>query len=133
VQPPVAPPHDPPAGFVLLSLPAAGMALVMVLAMLASELNGGPGGHLFERGAMLALGTLSTVVFEALLLAPPWAFRASLALALTFLATVAGLTDPGVWVLEAALCFAFLAPVLGYVYHRCKSIHRQSPPSLPQP
>lgn len=78
--------HAPP-GFHAAALCAASFGTIM--AMVVLELDGGdPWGRMWMRACAALLAALSGVVTEALWRPRPWAYRATLALALAYTAVV---------------------------------------------
>lgn len=106
----------PPTGLRLLALGAAIFACTMVLGVLAAEstMMGGPAG---------LLGVLAAVAAEALWHGRPWAFRASVLLAMAYFVVV--LASPALIPAQALFAVAFLFLSGGFVIAALFYIRRQ--------
>lgn len=117
-------PHTP-FGFYLCALCAAGFCAVAVAAHLASNVETAAADGLAVRGPAMLLATLAAVTAEALWRARPWAYRASVSLALVYAATLAanlmvlwGTDEVGPVILLFILSGFLVVPMLGYIHHR---------------
>jgi len=115
----------PPFGFYLAALCAGGFGALMVRALLELDASRGGGPRLCA--ALLA--ALSAVAAEALWRARPWAFRASVTLAVTAAllgaSAMVAMRDP--FVLAGALVLAaagmiVVIPMLAYIHHRSRQL-----------
>ncbi|HEU4559019.1 MAG TPA: hypothetical protein VFS20_14260 [Longimicrobium sp.] len=136
-----------PAGFYFASVCAAGFGAVMVLGFLAvSEPGLEDPATLIVRGAAAVLAALAGVAAEALWNARRWAYRSTLALALTWTASVvllgmASMGLAGFWVAFWILFFSawVVLPIVLYVRDRSSTMfgtpprRRPAPPRPPAP
>jgi hypothetical protein len=115
---------DTPGGFYLCGLVSAVFCVGTVAMQLSMDpLPGESGERLAVRGLAVLLVPLSAVVTEALWRARPWAFRASLALALVYAATLAAAAmatrhtpiqeSVVMWTIVSAVA---VIPMLGYIH-----------------
>jgi len=119
-----------------------GVTMLVALLILDSELDSSP-DRMLTRGATALLAALAGVVTEALWRARPWAWRASLVMALVYVAAVAavfGSKADGVETVLAVLVSSgvVLMPILAYIRSRCRMLWppTASPPariSVPPP
>ncbi len=133
-------PHTP-FGFYVCALCAAGFCVFALLAMLtANEQNAGSLAGLAVRGPAMLLATLAAVTAEALWRARPWAFRASVTLALVYAATLAA-SLVSLWSTdEAGSVFLLLifsgfgvVPMLGYIHQRSRRLWPHAGVRVPAP
>jgi hypothetical protein len=128
-----------PAGFYFASVCAAGFGAMMALGFLAADQ---PGGSVLEtfaaRAATALLAALAAVAAEALWNARPWAYRATLALALAYTASVTLLCMgigglPGLWAAFGILFFSawVVLPIVLYVRDRSSTLF--GTPRRPRP
>lgn len=114
---------DTPTGFYVCGLFSGALCVATVAAQLSMDPVGGEsGGRLAVRGLSLVMVPLAGVVTEALWRARPWAYRASLALALVYATTLATamyavrhsrmLDDMVMWTIGSAVV---VIPMLGYI------------------
>jgi hypothetical protein len=125
-----------PFGFALCGWVALCFCVAVLLGMVWAELdaNWNEWGMVAGRGAAALLAGLAAVVAEALFRARPWVWRASLALALAYAATLlaAGSLGDGAD-LGAALFFLMMSavvvvPMLAYIRRRAKAMWPNQPP-----
>ena len=124
-----------PFGFVVCGWVALCFCVAVLLGIVWAELdaNWNQWGLTAGRGAAALLAGLSAVVAEALFRARPWVWRASLALALAYAATLlaAGSLGDGAD-LGAALFFLMMSavvvvPMLAYIRARAKVMWPKQP------
>jgi len=120
-------PHTP-TGFYIAGLFSAGLGMVSLAAFLDGPAGNAP-ADLVRHGAMASIAVLSFVATEALWAARPWAWRASLALALAFAAEwlAAWATDPGGGLVNGIIVVGtfscvFLVPLLVYIRNRSRRL-----------
>lgn len=117
---------DTPTGFYVCGLVSALFCVGTVALQLAMDpLDGESGGRMMVRGLSMLLVPLSAVVTEALWRARPWAYRASLALALVYASTLAAAVVAtrdtamiGSVVMWAIVSAVAVIPMLGYIHTR---------------
>lgn len=131
-----------PAGFYLLSICAAAFGVCAALVAGLTENEGRPGETILVRALAALLACLSAVAAEALWRARPWAYRASLALAVAYAAAVTLLclgTDGLDGLMTAFWILLFSAwvvvPIVVYVRgHSTRLFGTPRPPSpVPRP
>jgi peptidoglycan/LPS O-acetylase OafA/YrhL len=134
--PPAAPARPVPFGFVLCGFGSLCVCLAALVALVLMELEADfsdwrvPAG----RGAAALLAMLAAVMTEALWRLRPWVWRASLALAMAYAATViVGFSTyhppkvgEALFVLMASAVVA--APPLVYIRRRAKAMWPKQPP-----
>ena len=106
-----------PSGFFVLGASAFGFGALMAM-VLADPMVAAP-GLLPTRAAMACAGVLALVAGEALIFARPWAYRASVALALAYAAMVAvAAVQIGSWLMAVGfnvLSAGITVPAVQYV------------------
>jgi len=130
---------DTPTGFYLCGLMSAMLCVgTAALQFSLNPLPGESGGRLAVRGLSMVLVPLAAVVTEALWRARPWAYRASLALALVYAATLAAaaVATRDTWmmgsvVLWAAGSAAVMVPMLGYIHTRSRQMWPRARVAVP--
>jgi hypothetical protein len=129
-----------PAGFYFVSMCAAAFGGCMALVAALMENLGSPRETLLVRALAGLLACLSGVAAEALWNARPWAYRASLALALVYAAAVTLLTlaVEGVGGLMVAFWILFFSawvvvPIMMYVRNRSSTLFGTPRPPSPVP
>lgn len=127
-----------PAGFYFVSVCAAAFGGCMTLLAVLMENEGHPWETLLIRAVAGLLACLAGVAAEALWNARPWAYRASLALALAYAAAVTLLTlaVDGLKGLVAAFCILLFStcvvlPIVMYVRDRSSTLFGTPRPPSP--
>jgi hypothetical protein len=124
-----------PFGFVVCGLVALCFCVAVLLGIVWAELDAdwNEWGLTAGRGAAALLAGLSAVVAEALLRARPWVWRASLALALAYAATLlaaGSIGDAGALaatVLLLTVSSVVVVPMLAYIRGRAKAMWPKQP------
>ncbi len=120
-----------PLGFYVAALCAAGFGVLMggTVVALDGAAAGGAVGMVLGRAAAALLAALSAVAAEALWNARPWAWRASLVLALAYAAAVTLFCAVGGGVAGGVAAFMILVPsggvlipLLMYIRDRCAAM-----------
>jgi hypothetical protein len=125
-----------PAGFYMAGFFSASLGMMSLSAFLTD-----PAGHTLgdalTDGALALIVVLSFVATEALWALRPWAWRASLTLALAFAGAwlVAWATDPGAGLVDGIVVVGlfscvFLVPLLAYIRSRSRMLW-PPPPRVP--
>lgn len=129
-----------PAGFYFASVCAAAFGAMMALWFMATDESGREAEVIALRGAAAVLAALAAVAAEALWNARRWAYRSTLALALTWTASVTllslglmGLSGLGVafWILF--LSAWVVLPIVLYVRDRSSTMFGTPPRRRPAP
>jgi len=129
-----------PFGFFVAGCFSAWFGVTMLVALLI--LDPGPGGgdaRVLARGATALLAALAGVVTEALWRAHPWAWRASLAMALVYVPAVVAVFGTRLGGVETALGVLIssgvvLVPLLAYIRSCSRTLWPQrGPVRVPAP
>ncbi|HET7461953.1 MAG TPA: hypothetical protein VFJ82_11925 [Longimicrobium sp.] len=121
---------DTPIGFYLCGIISAAFCAATVAAQFSlSPVGGESPGRLAVRGLSMLLVPLAAVVTEALWRARPWAYRASVTLAVVYASTLAAaaVATRGTEMMGSVLLWMFgstvvVVPMLGYIHARTEQL-----------
>lgn len=129
-----------PFGFFVAGACAAwfGFWMVVAVATMDPARDGGPWSSPLARGAAAVLAALSAVVVEALWRVRPWAWRASVALAVAYAAAVVAVfctmhDGAGVAIPVLLASLVVVGPILAYVRDRSRALWPRTPPRAGAP